>query len=83
MFLRKIKILPCGQIPSQSLKERPLNNIHTHCSCAFIIDIEQTIGLFLSTEAYLQPSRTSTMKLFCENSQLLSTVTYFSTKAPS
>ena len=34
----------------------------------------------LITEAYLDPSRKSTMELFCKNSQRLKTVKYFRKK---
>ena len=35
------------------------------------------------TEVHLEPSRTSAMKLFCENSQWLVTIKYFCKNAPS
>ena len=35
------------------------------------------------TEAYLEPSQTSTVELFCENSWRLVAINYFCTNAPS
>lgn len=35
------------------------------------------------TEAYLEPSRTSSMEMLCKNSEQLKTVDYFRKKAPS
>ena len=46
----------------------------------FLTNSDDTL---LFAEAYLESSRTSTMKNFCKNSWLLLPVNYFHKKAPS
>ena len=55
------------------------------CSCACIASQENIVGQFIYTytKAYLEPSQTSMMQLFCENSKQLQTANYLFKKAPS
>ena len=48
------------------------------CSCACIASQENIVGQFIYTytKAYLEPSQTSMMQLFCENSKQLQTAIY-------
>ena len=50
--------------------------------CALLIALSPAVLLQVS-EVYLEPSQTSTMELFCENSWRLLAVNYFQKKAPS
>ena len=52
-------------------------------SCTKILDILKLKNNPITTEeAYLEPSRTSTMKLFCKYSERLKAVNYFRKNAP-
>ena len=55
------------------------------CSCACIASQENIVGQFIYTytEAYLEPSQTSMIQLFCKNSKQLQTANYLFKKAPS
>ena len=43
----------------------------------------EAVKFRIQAEAYLEPSRTSTMELFCENSERFKAVNYIRKKAPS
>ena len=64
----KMQLIPC--LPSHLLTEK-------------FPEFCQMRELRCLTEAYLEPSQTSTTDVFCENSQRLLDVNYFRKKAPS
>ena len=56
------------------------------CSCKFYahaVHLHPILIAPFQSEAYLEPSRTSAMNLFCENSERLKAAHYFRRKAPS
>ena len=48
--------------------------------CAFQCHMQRSFLLDLNSEVYLEPSQTSTVELFCENSRQLKAVNYFRKK---